>query len=118
MSSPTVPVAGGAPGRRPRVAPGAAADTTRWQRVVLPAEHGGWGLTLEPVLLGLLAAWSVAGLCLGVAAMLAFLVRTPLKLAAVDVRREADEVRAVRRHEAAQRNDLPRGGARRRAVLE
>lgn len=87
MSSPAMPVDGGASAGRPRAVAGDEADTTRWQRVVLPAEHGGWGLTLEPVLLGLLAAWSVAGLCLGVAALLAFLVRTPLKLAAVDVRR-------------------------------
>lgn len=58
-----------------------------WRAVGLPSEHGGWGLTLEPVLLGLLAAWSIAGAALGVAAFLAFLVRTPAKLVAVDVRR-------------------------------
>lgn len=61
---------------------------TRWQSVVLPAEHGGWGLTLEPVLLGLLVAPSWAGLCIGVAALLTFLLRTPLKLAVIDVRRD------------------------------
>ncbi|HKY13636.1 MAG TPA: YwiC-like family protein [Microthrixaceae bacterium] len=55
--------------------------------VALPTEHGGWGLTLEPCLLGLLIAPSVAGVCLTVAAMLAFLVRTPLKLVLVDRRR-------------------------------
>jgi hypothetical protein len=44
-------------------------------------------LTLEPVLLGLLLAWSGAGLAIGLAAMLAFLARTPLKLALVDRRR-------------------------------
>jgi hypothetical protein len=54
----------------------------------VPSEHGGWGLTLEPVLLGLLVAPSIAGAALGVAAFLAFLVRTPLKLVAVDVRRD------------------------------
>ena len=48
--------------------------------VALPAEHGGWGLTLEPGLLGLLLAPSLAGLLLGVAALLAFLLRTPLRL--------------------------------------
>ena len=58
-----------------------------WRSVVVPSEHGGWGLTLEPVLLGLLLAWSWAGLLLGVAAFVAFLVRTPLKAAAVDRRR-------------------------------
>ena len=55
--------------------------------VALPSEHAGWGLTLEPVLLGLLVAHSVAALCLGLATVLAFLARTPLKLAAVDARR-------------------------------
>lgn len=58
-----------------------------WTSVAIPREHGGWGLTLEPVLLGLLVAWSLPGLLLGVAAFGAFLVRTPLKLAAVDLRR-------------------------------
>ncbi len=55
--------------------------------MAIPSEHGGWGLTLEPVLLGLVVAWSAAGAALGVAAFAAFLVRTPLKLVAVDVRR-------------------------------
>lgn len=55
--------------------------------LALPTEHGGWGLTAEPGLLGLLLAPSVAGLCLATAAMVAFLARTPLKLAAVDRRR-------------------------------
>ncbi len=55
--------------------------------VAMPSEHGGWGLTLEPVLLGLVVAWSGAGVALGVAAFTAFLVRTPLKLVAVDFRR-------------------------------
>jgi hypothetical protein len=44
-------------------------------------------LTLEPVLLGLLIAFSWSGLAIGLAAFMAFLVRTPLKLAAVDRRR-------------------------------
>lgn len=55
--------------------------------VALPAEHGGWGLTLEPGLLGLLLAPSPAGLCVAAGAMVAFLVRTPLKIVAVDRRR-------------------------------
>jgi hypothetical protein len=59
----------------------------RWSAVALPSEHGGWGLTLEPVLLGLLLARSWAGLAIGGAAFVAFLVRTPLKLALVDARR-------------------------------
>jgi len=50
----------------------------------MPTEHGGWSLTLEPVLLGLLVGWSWPGLALGLAAVLAFLARTPLKLVLVD----------------------------------
>jgi hypothetical protein len=42
---------------------------------------------MEPVLVGLLVAFSWSGVAIGVAAMLAFLVRTPLKLALVDRRR-------------------------------
>jgi hypothetical protein len=57
-----------------------------WRSVAIPSEHGGWGLTLEPVLLGLLIAPSVGGLALGIAAFGAFLVRTPLKLVFVDRR--------------------------------
>ena len=52
--------------------------------VAIPTEHGGWSLTLEPILLGLLAAWSWPGAALGAAAMLAFVARTPLKLVLVD----------------------------------
>ena len=58
-----------------------------WRAVAMPSEHGGWGLTLEPVLLGLLVAWSTAGVALGFAAFTAFLLRTPARLVAVDVRR-------------------------------
>ncbi len=62
-------------------------ERASWRAVAVPSEHGGWGLTLEPVLLGLVVAWSGGGVALGVAAFTAFLVRTPLKLVAVDLRR-------------------------------
>jgi hypothetical protein len=52
--------------------------------VAIPTEHGGWSLTAEPAVLGLLVAWSPAGLALAGAAMVAFVARTPLKLALVD----------------------------------
>lgn len=55
--------------------------------VALPSEHGGWGLTLEPCLLGLLIRPSVPGLLLGLATFTAFLWRTPAKLLVVDLRR-------------------------------
>ena len=63
------------------------ADRAGWRAVAMPSEHGGWGLTLEPVLLGLIVAWSGAGVAVGIAAFTAFLLRTPGKLVAVDVRR-------------------------------
>ena len=55
--------------------------------MAVPAEHGGWGITLEPVALGLAVAPSVSGAALGVVAVAAFLFRTPLKVAAGDLRR-------------------------------
>ena len=65
-----------------------AAKGPSLRSVAMPAEHGGWGLTLEPGLLGLLVAPSVAGLLLGLAALLAFLVRTPLRLLLIGRRRD------------------------------
>lgn len=55
--------------------------------VLVPTEHGGWGLTLEPVLLGLVVAHSWAGAGLGLAAVIMFLARTPFKILLVDVHR-------------------------------
>jgi len=52
----------------------------RLRTVALPAEHGSWGLTLEPILLGLLVAPSWGGAALAVGAFGAFLVRWPLKV--------------------------------------
>ena len=58
--------------------------------VAMPTEHGGWGLTAEPVVLGLAVAPSVAGLCIGLATMLAFVARTPLRINLVDRHRKRD----------------------------
>lgn len=66
----------------PRPATPAARSTLR--SVAMPTEHGGWGLTIEPGLLALLVEPSVAGALLAVAAVLAFVARTPLKLVLVD----------------------------------
>jgi hypothetical protein len=63
------------------VAPGPRAT---WRTVAVPAEHGGWGLTAEPALLGLLVAASWAGVVIAVMAVLAFVVRTPVKIVLVD----------------------------------
>lgn len=67
----------------------ASNPTTRspLRSVALPSEHGGWGLTGEPILLGLLVEPGWAGLFVGLAGALAFLARTPVKLVLVDVSR-------------------------------
>lgn len=59
-------------------------DAPTLRSVALPTEHGGWSLTLEPVLLGLLVEPSWAGALLGMAALLSFLIRTPLRIVLVD----------------------------------
>ena len=76
-------------------APGTATARPTWRTVAIPSEHGGWGLTGEPILLGLLLAFSWPGLAIGLAAMLAFLARTPLKLAMVDRRRDRELERSA-----------------------
>ena len=55
--------------------------------VAVPSEHGAWGFMLEPVLLGLLVAPSIAGLWLALATLAVFLVRQPLKLAVTDLKK-------------------------------
>jgi len=55
--------------------------------VALPAEHGGWGFTLEPILLGLALVPSAAGLGVAVMGLFAFLAHHPVKLALTDLRR-------------------------------
>jgi hypothetical protein len=67
-----------------RAVPSPTGEQSGLRAVAMPTEHGGWSLTLEPVLLGLLVAWSWPGVALGLAAMLAFLARTPVKLVLVD----------------------------------
>lgn len=52
--------------------------------VALPAEHGGWGFTLEPIVLGLLVAWSLPGAAVALATLALFLLHQPFKLALKD----------------------------------
>ena len=63
--------------------------------VAVPSEHGGWSLTLEPVLLGLLVGPSWQGVLMGVVALFGFLMRTPGKIVFVDRRRGRRTERAV-----------------------
>lgn len=59
----------------------------RWRSVAVPSEHGGWGLTAEPAVLGLIVEPTWSGVTLGIAAMFAFVARTPVKLLLVDLSR-------------------------------
>ena len=57
-------------------------ETPRWGeaiRLVLPKEHGSWSLTLEPLVLGLIAAPSVAGGALALSVLAGFFLRRPVK---------------------------------------
>jgi hypothetical protein len=65
--------------------------------VVRPKEHGSWSLVLEPLVLGLLAAPSGAGLALAIAVMAMFFARRPLRMLATEPEptRRAPAVRAV-----------------------
>lgn len=53
--------------------------------VALPTEHGGWGFTLEPILLGLLVAPSASGWEISAAALGIFLARRPVKIFSSDL---------------------------------
>ena len=52
----------------------------RLRPLVLPVEHGSWGLVAEPIALGLLVAPSMAGACLALGAFASFLIRRPFKV--------------------------------------
>jgi hypothetical protein len=54
------------------------------REVTLPKEHGSWSLAFEPVVLGLLATPSLAGLPFALAIAAAFLARRPLRLVVYD----------------------------------
>lgn len=59
----------------------------RWRTLVLPNEHGVWAFLLEPALLGLGFAPSLAGLALAGAGLTAMLAQHPLALFLADLRR-------------------------------
>jgi hypothetical protein len=60
----------------------------RIRSIALPTEHGGWGFTLEPILLGLLVAASATAWELSAAALGIFLARRPVKLVSTDIVRK------------------------------
>jgi len=64
-----------------------AAPAPPWRLVMLPTEHGGWAFLAEPMLLGLLVAFSASGVLLAVGALAGYVARQPLKLFAADRRR-------------------------------
>lgn len=63
-------------------------NSVGWKSVALPAEHGGWGFTLEPVILGLLVAPSAAGWEISMVALATFLARRPVKIMSTDLVRK------------------------------
>jgi hypothetical protein len=63
------------------------AEPVSLKAVALPAEHGGWGLIGEPLLLALVLAPSPAGFALAAASVAGFLLHHPAKLALSDARR-------------------------------
>ena len=63
----------------------ASAGRPRIRSIALPTEHGGWGFTLEPIVLGLLVAPSAAGWEISAAALGIFLARRPVKIASTDL---------------------------------
>lgn len=52
----------------------------RLKPIALPAEHGSWGFLLEPLVLGLALAPTLAGAGLALAVAAVFLVRNPLRI--------------------------------------
>lgn len=65
-----------------------SAGRVRIRSIALPTEHGGWGFTLEPILLGLLVAPSVAAWAISTTALGVFLARRPVKILSTDLVRE------------------------------
>jgi hypothetical protein len=61
------------------------AGRPRIRSIALPTEHGGWGFTLEPILLGLLVAHSATAWEISAAALGIFLARRPVKIFSTDL---------------------------------
>jgi len=63
----------------------AKAPSVPLRSIVIPTEHGGWGIVLEPALAALLGAPSAAGLLIALAALATFLIRQPAKMVTGDL---------------------------------
>ena len=74
-----------------------ARNGVRIKTIALPAEHGGWGLVFEPVVLGLLLAPSFAGFYLALSAVALFLARQPLTLLILNRKRESPRTALAKR---------------------
>jgi hypothetical protein len=61
-----------------------ARQKTVIRSVALPAQHGGWGFVLEPIVLGMLVAPSAYGALLALAALAVFFTHQPLRIAIKD----------------------------------
>jgi hypothetical protein len=57
-----------------------------WRDLVKPKEHGSWSLAFEPLALALLVAPSRPGFLLGIAIIVAFFLRRPVKIACRETR--------------------------------
>lgn len=77
-----------------------ARNGVRIKTIALPAEHGGWGLVFEPVVLGLLLAPSFAGFYLALSAVALFLARQPLTLLILNRKRESPRTAFAKRFAA------------------
>lgn len=67
--------------------PSEARPRPLWRGVVLPPEHGSWGLVAEPLLLALMVRPSLGGLLLALGVVAGFLAYRPAKLLYTDLRR-------------------------------
>lgn len=66
-----------------------------WKRILLPAEHGGWALVVEPAALGLLVAPSWPGLGVAIGALAGFLMHRPLEMRRTWRRRGVEDRRSA-----------------------
>lgn len=74
-----------------------ARNGVRIKTIALPAEHGGWGLVFEPIVLGLLLAPSLAGFYLALSAVAVFLARQPLTLLMLNRKRASPRTALAKR---------------------